>query len=142
MEQQNSDLFSDEIKIDETAKNHILGLASWAMLIVIVSVLGYVLDLLDAFTGRNEGAVQSEGFGVYFTTGGNSIGGAILSLLIGLLINFFLFRFAKQSRSGITALNQDELNRSFRNLKIYFIIISILMIIVSLIVLIGVFAIL
>ena len=142
MEQQNSDLFSDEIKIDETGKNHILGLASWAMLIVIVSVLGYVLDLLDAFTGRNEAAVQSEGFGVYFKTGGNSIGGAILSLLIGLLINFFLFRFAKQSRSGITALNQDELNRSFRNLKIYFIIGSILMIIVSLIVLIGVFAIL
>ena len=50
MEQQNSELFSDEIKIDETGKNHILGLASWAMLIVIVSVLGYVLDLLDAFT--------------------------------------------------------------------------------------------
>jgi hypothetical protein len=112
------------------------------MVIVIVSVLGYVLDLLDAFTGGNEAEVQSEGFGVYFKTGDNSIGGAILSLLIGLLINFFLFRFAKQSRSGITALNQDELNRSFRNLKIYFIIGSILMIIVSLIVLIGVFAIL
>ena len=86
--------------------------------------------------------MQSEGFGAYFKTGGNSIGGTIVSVLIGLLINFFLFRFATQSRGGITALNQDELNGSFRNLKIYFIIISILMIIVSLLVFIGVIAIL
>jgi len=47
-----------------------------------------------------------------------------------LLINFFLYRFARQARTGIDGLSQPALNSSFSNLKAYFMATSIILLIV------------
>ena len=141
MEQQQPDLFSSPVRIDDTAKRHIAALAQWAMIIVITAVLGYVITLIQAFTASPEAETSSEGFTNYLRMGANQgIGSAIFGIIIGLLINYFLYRFSVQTRKSIAASDVDELSGGFRNLKIYFIIITIFMIIIFLFGMIGVLA--
>lgn len=137
MESQSS-LFSPEIKIDETAKAHISSLASWAMVIVVVTVVGYVLDILELVIGSNEPVVvQSEGFTASFLTGEKNIAGTVITIMIGLLINYFLYRFATTVAGSINGLDQEKFCSSFRNLRIYFAITTVIILLFLLILLVG-----
>jgi len=138
-----SDLFSSEIKIDGTAKAHISSLASWALVIVVVTVFGYVLNVLELVMGSNEPVItQTEGFSSSFLSGGKSLSGTVITIMIGLVINYFLYRFASTAVSSINGLSQENFSNSFRNLKIYFAITTIIMILFLLILLIGILALL
>lgn len=140
MEEQSS-LFSDELKIDDTAKSHIRGMASWAMIMVVVAVIGYVLSILQAIVGdKQEVLTQSEGFTSSILSSEKSMSGVIISILVGLFINYFLFRFATDANRSVNSMNQELFSKSIRNLKIYFAVLSILMILALLFVLIFVFA--
>jgi uncharacterized protein DUF5362 len=123
---QDNSLF--DLSIDETAKNHLRSLATWGMVIVISAVIGYVLAIIKALQTKPQG-IQSEGFGSSFTAGGN-LGGAIFGIVIGLLVNYFLFQFANHTKRGINGMSQADLDSGFYNLKIYFAIIGVLLIIV------------
>jgi hypothetical protein len=136
MQEQESNLFNGVV-IDAQAKSSLVGLASWAMIVVVTSVIGYVLSIVGLFTSNAPAAVQSEGFDSYLKlTGDNSIG-VVIPIVIGLLLNFFLYRFATLAKSGVNTHNQDQLTASFKNLKIYFAIATILLLIVMLIVFIA-----
>lgn len=117
-----------DLSIDETAKDHLRSLAKWSMVIVVCAVIGYVLAIIKALQAKPH-AVQSEGFGTSFTTGG-SLGGAIFGIVIGLLVNYFLFQFANHTKRGINGMSQADLDTGFYNLKIYFAIIGVLFIVV------------
>ena len=119
-----------ELGFDHTARQHILSIASWAMVIVVVAVIGYVLNIVQLITGNEQAVPRSEGFGMANTLAGNNTMSAVIGILIGLLINFFLYRFATMARNGINGLNQDQLNKSFNNLKLYFVTMSVILIIV------------
>ena len=136
-----SDLFFSEIKIDETAKAYIHSLASWAMVIVVVAVVGYVLNILELVIESNEPAIiQSEGFTASFLAGEKNVAGTVITILIGLVINYFLYRFASTVVSSINGLDQEKFCSSFRNLRIYFAITTIIMLLFLLILLIAVSA--
>lgn len=140
MEQQ-TDLFSSAIKIDGTAKMHIRSIASWAMVIVVATVFGYVLNILELIISPDEPVVTySEGFTASFLSGEKSVGGTIVTIMIGLVINYFLYRFASGVTSSINGMSQEKFSNSFRNLKIYFAITTIIMILFLLILLIAVLA--
>ena len=141
MEQQHDDLFSD-IKIDEAARTNILGMAKWAMIIVATSVGGYLLSLIKAFTAAPAAASNEEGFGGLAVMGGESVGSAIITIIIGLFMNYFLYRFSTQAKKSITEFQPNLLASSIRSLKIYFIITTVIMILVFLVVLIAFVAIL
>lgn len=141
MQEQDSNLFS-EVTIDETAKRNIAGIASWAMVIVVVAVIGYVLDIVGLFTKDTEVIDQSGGFGSSLALGGSDAVGVFIGIIIGLLINYFLYKFATLSRSSLTSHSQPELADSFRNLRIYFAITTVIMIIGLLFVLLGMAALL
>jgi uncharacterized membrane protein len=130
-EKQSSDLFS-EMELDPMAKQYIRSMASWAMIIVVVSVIGYVLTIIDLFRAKPIVNSRSEGFdmGIAERMGGSDIFASLFSIAIGLLINFFLFRFATQARAGVEGSDQSQLNKSFGNLKAYFMACSIILIIV------------
>ena len=117
-----------DLSIDETAKNHLRSMATWSMVIVISAVVGYVLAILKALQTKPQ-IVHSEGFGATIAMGG-SLGGAIFGIVIGLLINYFLFQFANLTKRGVNGMSQSDLNAGFYNLKIYFVIISVLLIII------------
>jgi multisubunit Na+/H+ antiporter MnhB subunit len=128
MEQINQENSLFELSIDETSKDHLKKIASWALVIVVCAVIGYIFTIIKAAQPRNP-FPASEGFGVG-VTGGSGIGGAILGILIGLLVNYFLFQFANRIRKGVSGMSQNDLNAGFYNLKIYFAIVGILVIIV------------
>jgi len=58
------------------------------------------------------------------------IGSVIFGIIIGLLINYYLYQFANLTKKGVNGMSQTDLNAGFYNLKIYFVIISVLVIIV------------
>ena len=125
-----SNLFPDSLQIDERAKQLFSGITTWCIIIVIAAVLGYVLNIADLLMNKSS-AMQSEGFALKLETN-RSPAGIIIGLIIGLALNYFLFRFATQTQKAIATLDQDRLNNGFSNLKTYFVFFSILMIIVCL----------
>lgn len=129
MQENESNLFND-LDIDPIVKNHIRSMISWAIVIVTVAVIGYAITILELFSSGGQRTVRKEGFDLTLTIGSSGIGGPVLSVLVGLLINYFLFRFASQARTGLDGLNQRQLNSSFNNLKAYFMATSIITIIV------------
>ncbi len=132
------DIFSNELKIDAAARMQIRGLASWAMVIVVVTVVGYALNIIELVIGNNntEALVQPEGFSAKILAGQQDVTGTVITILVGLTVNYFLYRFARLVNTGIAGMSAEKLGRSFRNLKIYFAITSIFMMLVLLLLLI------
>lgn len=126
--EQNTDNSLFDLSIDETAKDHLRRICSWTLVIVITAVIGYVVAIIKAFMPKTQ-VVQSEGFGASLNTG-QGIGSVIFGIIIGLLVNYFLYQFANLTKKGINGMSQTDLNAGFYNLKIYFVIISVLVIIV------------
>jgi hypothetical protein len=102
-------------------------------------VIGYIIAIIKALMPKTQ-VIQSEGFGVSVSTGQN-LGSAIFGIIIGLLVNYFLYQFANLTKKGVNGMSQTDLNAGFYNLKIYFVIISVLVIIVLAIVLLALVAI-
>lgn len=136
MEQTNQESSLFDLSINETAKDHLRRIASWALVTVVCAVIGYVLELIKALQPASR-IVQKEGFGMDMV-GGSSLGGTIFVIIIGLVVNYFLFQFANLTRKGVNGLSQGELNAGFYNLKIYFIIIGILVILALIVVLLAI----
>ena len=139
MEQQDTSNSLFDLSIDETAKDHLRRICSWTMIIVITAVIGYVVAIIKAFMPKAQ-VIQSEGFGVSVGAGQN-LGSVIFGIIIGLLINYFLYQFANLTKKGVNGMSQTDLNTGFYNLKIYFVIISIMVIIALAIVLLAFLAI-
>ncbi len=116
-----------DLSIDETAKDHLRKICSWATIMVVTAVIGYVVAIIKALMPKTQ-VVQSEGFGVSVSAG-QGIGSAIFGIIIGLLVNYFLYQFANLTKKGVNGMSQTDLNAGFYNLKIYFVIISVLVII-------------
>ncbi|MBN8880200.1 MAG: hypothetical protein J0I32_21830 [Sphingobacteriales bacterium] len=138
-ENQSSDLFGD-LTIDPMAKQYLRSMSGWAMVIVVVSVIGYIFSVIDLFREKRPASFnRAEGFDMGFTESstGAEVFTSLLSIAIGLLINYFLYRFARQAKAGVDGLNQPELNKSFGNLKAYFMACSIILIIAFVLLLLG-----
>ena len=139
MEQQDTNNSLFDLSIDETAKDNLRRICSWTMVIVITAVIGYVVAITKALMPKAQ-VIQSEGFGVSVGAGQN-LGSVIFGIIIGLLINYFLYQFANLTKKGVNGMSQTDLNAGFYNLKIYFVIISIMVIIALAIVLLAFLAI-
>jgi len=124
----------EELHLDETGKMHLRSVASWAMVIVVTSVIGYLVSIFQALNPPAADEYAAEGFDKVLNYG-NSIGGTIFYVMIGLLVNYFLYRFAARSKSSIDGIDSVSLNSGVRSLKIYFAITSILMILAFLLIL-------
>jgi hypothetical protein len=140
MEQQD-ELVPDSVSIDTSAAEHIRSIASWAMIVVVTSVIGYVLSILELFRPAVIDSPQAEGFSVPVVGTSTSIVGTIFTILLGLTVNYFLYRFASGVKTGVNGMQMEQINQGFRSLKMYFTISTILMIIVLLFLLFAITAI-
>jgi len=138
MEQLNTENSLFDLSIDETAKDHLRRICSWTMIIVITAVIGYVIALVKVFMPKTQ-VVQSEGFGVSVSAG-QGLGSVIFGIVIGLLVNYFLYQFSNLTKKGVNGMSQTDLNAGFYNLKIYFIVISVIVIIILAIALLAILA--
>lgn len=134
-----SHLFED-LSFDFTAKQHLRSIASWAMVIGVIALIGFAISLYQVFTTPELVRNRSEGFdlNINMQAGGGTKIWTIVSILIRLVLVIFLFRFVSQVRTGLNGLNQSALNSSFNSLKIYFMIAGILALVVILFFLLGI----
>ena len=63
------------------------------------------------------------------TAGTAGLAGVIISVLIGLLVTYFLYMFASKAKKGMEGLSEYDVNIGFANFKNYFLVIGILVII-------------
>jgi hypothetical protein len=129
-------LFS--LNIDPVTKTHLNETARWARFLAILGMIVLVLGLVVAMMGAT---VFTRFFG--FSTGlddeasGGGLGAVRIGMVVGTLILsaiiffplLFLLRFANGMRRAIAANDQNRLNESFQNLKVYFRYLGILAII-------------
>lgn len=116
-----ADLFSD-LSFDVTARQYLRSIARSAMIIVVVAVIGYLLSVADLVMGRPARAGLDD-----LSTAQKSL--SVVMILVGLLINYFLYRFAAEAGKGLNSLDQQQLNSSFSNLKNYFVATTIIFVI-------------
>jgi hypothetical protein len=138
MENQDMNLFS--LRFDDTAKTHIKSTVNWVMIIVICSVIGYVLSIIQ-FIKPAPKLIFSEGesFAVP-SAGGQNTFSVIISFVIGILLTWLLYNFARYAKKGVDGTSSADLNKGFMSLKNYFLVISILFIIMVLFLLLAVLA--
>ena len=126
------------MNIDPVTKTHLNETARWARFLAILGMIVLVLGLVVAMMGAT---VFTRFFG--FSTGlddeasGGGLGAVRIGMVVGTLILsaiiffplLFLLRFANGMRRAIAANDQNRLNESFQNLKVYFRYLGILAII-------------
>jgi small-conductance mechanosensitive channel len=132
--QNSGDIFPENLQIDEKARQHLTAIATWCIVIVVTALIGYALNVAELLMSKGAAPIQTEGFTFKLDTR-QSPGGVLIGLIIGLALNYFLFRFATQTQKAISGFDQDKLNNGFSNLKNYFIFLSVLMILFCLLML-------
>ncbi len=118
------------ISFDAEAWGLLRQIALWAKICALCAFIGYGAVLIIAIFGHKDYTLETEGFsvGAYVRKGG-TIAGALISMLIGGFINYFLYRFANAIGRGVKTMDSLALNEGFDNLRIYFKIFGVLLII-------------
>jgi MFS family permease len=129
-----SSLFN--LSIDPVTKAHLSETAKWARFLAIV---GFVFLGLMLVFGIFLSSFMATMFGSYDTYGGSGfmsafgVGMAIMYIIIAALWFFpllFLLRFANRMRTALNGNDQQALNISLQNLKVFFRFIGIMTIII------------
>ena len=121
------------ISFDANMRAQVRQVALWARICALCAFAGYVITLVVAIFGTRDYSLEAEGFsfGAYFRSGtaGGSIAGVVISAIIGSIINYFLYRFAVATARGVESMDTLEVNEGFNNLRIYFKIFGIILIV-------------
>lgn len=115
------------ISFDEAARAQIKQAAVWAKVMTLCAFAGYAVVLVVAIIGQSAYPADSEGLVVYARTG--NMVTVILTVAFGVFINYFLYRFAVATAKGMDNMDNIKTNEGFNNLRRYFKIYGILIII-------------
>ena len=120
MEQQ--DLITKDFTIDETIKMHLKETGMWARFLAITGFIASGLIVLIALFSNTmlesmmgPSSYSSVGSSQAFTI-------AVIYIILAVVVFFmslFLFRFGKGMKLAINQTDQEELAKSFLNLKLY-----------------------
>jgi len=117
------------IAFDSATRTHLRQAAVWAKISTICAFVGYGITLVVAFIGRPEVTLETEGASITRTISTTSILGTLIAVAAGTFINYFLYRFAVSSIKGIDSMDSVGTNQGFSNLRTYFKILGICLII-------------
>lgn len=122
-----------ELSIDAAAYDHLKEAARWAKFLAIVGFIFCAFFLLFAILA---GSLLPDLFNTMGTDGlsGSAVRLMIIIIYSGLaLLNFFpclyLFKFASKMQIALRDNDQEQLDRSFRNMRAFFRFVGVLMII-------------
>lgn len=114
--------------LDVNTMGYLRTAATWARIVALLAFISAGLGLLVAFFEPGDTAGKAGG-----------VIGAIISGAISVIINLYLYRFATQVTAGLSSMNQDSVTTGINNLRVYFKILGIILIIVLGLVVLGVF---
>ena len=116
-----------EFGFDEQSKPILRSIGKWAKITAIVAFVSNGLSLIASFTSPSTAEMTATGLGQAGLIGG--IVGTLIFVAIGVIINIFLYRFATEIVEALNLTSQPRLESAFGNLKTYFQIIGILVVI-------------
>jgi heme/copper-type cytochrome/quinol oxidase subunit 2 len=117
------------ISLDAGMRAQIRQAAVWAKICTLCAFIGYGISLIVALFGQEaELADTSESVGNMVRAG--RIGTILISVIIGGIVNYFLYRFAVATIKGMNDLDTIKTNEGFNNLRVYFKACGILLIII------------
>ena len=126
---QGNNLFN--LSIEGPTRELLVSIATWARIIAIVGFISAGLSLLEVILGKADaGGAALVGSGLF----------TLLVVAISVVLNVFLFRFAKHTLTSLSNMSQVQFNEGANNLKTYFKIYGIFIIIVLVIAIIAVLA--
>jgi hypothetical protein len=128
MTTENRDILSD-LSFDEAARSHVRAAATWARIVAIVAFISYAINLLVAFAGTTPQLEEASSAFGGSASRTSQIAGTLITVIIGVIINLFLLRFANNAKEAVDKLSQGSLENGFNALSVYFKILGILLII-------------
>lgn len=140
MEYQDTNSLSAGLRIDDSVKHSLRGAATTAgiaaLIFIINTGLGIVSFFVDA-TRPKEEAVELEGFeGMGQMEGMENLGMGmgifflLISVIISVVIFYFLNRFSTLTKTGLNNNNQVEVSNGLRYISSYFKLMGILFILI------------
>lgn len=143
MDTQNTNQSLFDINFSENVKTELKGAAVWAGIAAILALVSSLLGLVSAFMEKNNPVTvqyNAEGFSEPAmqpgTTG--SLFTVVISLLVNILLFYFLNRFANQAKTGLAGNNQELVSNGLGSLSTYFLIIGVIIILILVIVFLAV----
>jgi len=118
------------IAFDETTRTHLRSAANWAKIIALCAFIGYGIELvvaLFASGSRYQGGIEDDRVITFARTGNLVV--VVFTIVIGGLINFYLYRFATATVKGMDAMDGVKTTEGFNSLRIYFKIYGVILII-------------
>ncbi|MBL7743261.1 MAG: hypothetical protein JNN00_07250 [Chitinophagaceae bacterium] len=143
MEYPNTNQSLFDLQYNENFKSQLRGAAVWGGIAAILSIGSTLLGLIQTFMTKNEipAEFRAEGFENStmrnVATGGNIVG-TVISLIISILLFYFLIRFSSLTKTGLNGNNPEMVSSGLGNLSSYFITIGVIIIIVLVIFLIAI----
>jgi hypothetical protein len=117
------------ITFDGATRAQLRQAAVWAKISTLCAFIGYGVMLIVAFIGRPQYRLETEGTKLTTVATSASILGTLIAVAAGVFINYFLYRFAVSSIRGIDSMDSASTNQGFNNLRTYFKILGICIII-------------
>ncbi|MEI9944830.1 MAG: hypothetical protein WDN26_11480 [Chitinophagaceae bacterium] len=127
MESQHNSLF--DLHIDENAKQSLKGTAVTAGIAAILSLIVSIVGVIKFFVDKSRTGYENFGETGRVQSATNLFS-VIISLVITILLFYFLNRFSTYTKNGINASNAQSLNEGLGGLANYFKTMGILLIIV------------
>lgn len=132
-----SALFS--LTIDPITKAHLSETARWAKFLAIVGMIFLALMLVfgiflsTMMTSAASRFGEVDGYNTSSIFAGFGVGMAVLYIILAVIAFFpllFLLRFSNRMKAALVNNDQQQLNTSFQNLKVYFRYLGIITIII------------
>jgi hypothetical protein len=115
------------IAFDENTRAEVRKAAQWARICTLCAFIG--IALIVAFFGKTASVETEEGMRVSAFARTGSIIGTLITVGIGVWINYYLYRFSEATAKGMNAMDSMKTNEGFESLRVYFKILGILLII-------------
>lgn len=117
---ENQSLFS--LSIDPVTKLHLTETSRWARFLAIVSMIFLIIMIIfGVYTSTMMSRFETIGNASFTQSIGVSM--AVMYVVVAVVAFFpilFMLRFANNMKKALAANDQNALNTSFQNLKIYF----------------------
>lgn len=129
------------ISFDASARGQLKQVALWAKICTLCAFIGYGIAMIVAIFGHKDYSLEAgeNSFGAYARARSGTLTiWTILTVLGGVIINYFLYRFAIAAERGVQSMDPLKVNEGFNNLRIYFKILGILLIICLVVVVLGI----
>jgi hypothetical protein len=133
MENVNTDKSLFDISFDENVKQNLKGAAVWAGIAAIVSLVQSILGLVNYFVQKGKLSRYSgdyESIRVRQATEAGGLVSVAITLIIGIILFVFLFKFSNKAKAGVAASDEFLINEGLGSLSTYFKFIGVLLIIV------------